>query len=128
MKISTLSRVLCIAALAIVGMISLLETAQAEGIGVSFTGGSHLLAPTEEPGVVPGANWTNVVGGAGASASGLTDATGTATSASVTVNSGSTYDFFTVPMTPMPRRTNSIPLACSASARGTQHGGFDHRR
>lgn len=105
MKTTLLTRASCIA------LFSLLLAFTGPGanaqIGLNFTGGSHLLAAIDEPGVVAGANWNNVIGGGGTTLSGLLDASGAVTSASVMVNSGNTYDAFTVPMTSNPA-TNKL--------------------
>ncbi len=98
MKPTSLTRSLSLA-LVTLGLISRIETAQAQGIGLNFTGGSQTLTATDQPGIIAGANWNNVIGGGGTTLSSLLDNSGVATAASVTVNSGGTYDAYTVPMT-----------------------------
>lgn len=39
-----------------------IQNADADGIGINFTGGSAFLQPTDEPGIVAGANWNNFSG------------------------------------------------------------------
>ena len=69
--------------------------AQAQ-IGANFTAGAHLLGATDQPGVVAGANWNNVVGSGlnivGTTVSNLLDASGATTTAYLKVNSGYGYD------------------------------------
>ena len=57
----------------------------AAGIGIDFSGNSGaVMAPDDRAGVVPQANWNDAPGAASAAALALLDATGAATSASVT--------------------------------------------
>ena len=41
------------------------QNADADGIGINFTGNSQFLQPTDQPGIVAGANWNNVNGASG---------------------------------------------------------------
>ncbi len=67
--------------------------------GINFTAGGYRLAPTDLPGVVPGANWNNVIGASGSGVV-LQDNTGTPTTARLTFNSTGAYDAFSAPKTP----------------------------
>jgi len=74
-------------------------TAQADSIGVHFTGGAANLGAADQPGVVPGANWNSVINptsSMGISGSGiaLNDNTGAATTALLSYTADGTYDGF----------------------------------
>lgn len=77
--------------------------AKASVIGINFTGGTdgtgHPVAASDQPGIVPGANWNNEDGSSG---SGLTlnDSTGTSTTALLTFSATSAYGLFTGVSTP----------------------------
>lgn len=68
----------------------LAPVAQAQ-IGINFSAGGHLLAPTDQPGIVAGANWNNPIGSTGTNVV-LNNSTGAATSARLTFNSQGAYD------------------------------------
>ncbi len=73
------------------------STAHAQVISINLTGGSQLLAPTDEPGILPAANWNNLGGGTNVA---LQDNHGTMTTALYTLSSaGGPFDAFNAPMT-----------------------------
>ena len=85
------SSLVALSALALLGSGTMM--AQAQGIGVNFSGGQNLLVPTDQPGVVPGGNFNTVVGASGSNV-GLADSTGAMTTALLTYNSTTVYDGF----------------------------------
>jgi hypothetical protein len=78
-----------------------LHRAHAQSIGINFTGGGHLLSSTDQPGLFPGANWNNIIGGSGTNVA-LSDSSGTLTTALLTFNSTGDYDGFSGTNTPNP--------------------------
>lgn len=67
-------------------------------IGVNFSGpgpNPFPVGPTDEPGIVPGANWNNVLN-AGGSAIPLQDSTAAATTATLTFSAFDPYDGFSI--------------------------------
>jgi hypothetical protein len=76
------------------------STAHAQVISINFTGGSQVLAPTDEPGILPAPNWNNL--GIGEDVL-LQDDRGTLTTAVYTlVSAAGVYDLFHTPMTANP--------------------------
>ena len=75
------------------------KNADAESIGINFTGNVWFLQPTDQPGVVAGANWNNVSGASGANVN-LHDSTGSSTAALLTFTSTGNFGAFLVPRTP----------------------------
>ncbi|HLH18011.1 MAG TPA: hypothetical protein VKX45_12355 [Bryobacteraceae bacterium] len=67
-------------------------------IGVNFTNGGILMQPTDQPGVVPGADWNNVIGGSGTGIA-LHDSTGAATTATISFTAAGVYGGFSHPST-----------------------------
>jgi hypothetical protein len=84
----------CLAAL-----LAMVGSASSGSIGVNFTGGAHLLAAADQPGVVPGANWINVIGGSGTNPA-LLDNSATPTTARLTFSSTGDFDGFSGTSTP----------------------------
>jgi uncharacterized repeat protein (TIGR02059 family) len=67
-------------------------------IGINFDAGSHSVGPSDNPGIVSGANWNNVSGATGGPIL-LQDDTATPTTASLSFSSVGTWDLFETPAT-----------------------------
>lgn len=65
--------------------------ANAQSIGINFTAGAQTLAASAQPGVVAGANWNNLIGGAGTNVA-LNNNSGVVTTALLTFNSAAAFD------------------------------------
>ena len=66
---------------------------QANSIGINFSAGTLNLGPTDQPGIVAGANWNNISGGSGTSVA-LNDATGASTTALLSFTSTGAFGGF----------------------------------
>ena len=73
--------------------------ADAESIGINFTGNTVFLQPTDQPGVVPGSNWNNVNGASGNSIT-LNNSTGSLTTGLLSFASALAVDGVHPPATP----------------------------
>ncbi|MBS1725965.1 MAG: PEP-CTERM sorting domain-containing protein [Armatimonadetes bacterium] len=73
-------------------------TAQAQTIGINFSGGGLSMGSGDEPGVVSGANWNNLTTGSGSGVA-LMDSSGAMTSALLSFSAAGTYDEFNKPST-----------------------------
>lgn len=69
------------------------------GIGVNFSAGTWPLAATDQPGLVAGANWTNVAGGTGSNIP-LQDYLAAPTTARLSFRARGDYDYFNLLATP----------------------------
>lgn len=90
--IRTLARI----ATLVLGALGVSATSHATSIGLNFTTGGHLLAPSDEPGIVLGDNWNNLLGGSGGFGN-LLDDSGVSTSADATWVATGSYDGFASP-------------------------------
>jgi hypothetical protein len=73
--------------------------ARAAIIGVNFDAGVWTLAPTDQPGVVPGANWNNVSGASGTNVA-LQDSNASPTTALLSFNSTQAFSGYSGTNTP----------------------------
>lgn len=75
------------------------QDANPQGIGINFTGNVWFLQPTDQPGVVAGANWNNVSGASGTKVH-LQDALGASTNSQLSFVSTAPWAAFLATRTP----------------------------
>lgn len=90
--IRTLARI----ATLVLAALGVSATSHATSIGLNFTAGGRLLAPSDEPGIVPGDNWNNLLGGSGGFGN-LLDDSGVSTSADAIWVATTSYDGYPSP-------------------------------
>jgi hypothetical protein len=90
--IRTLARI----ATLVLAALGVSATSHATSIGINFTASSRVLAPSDEPGIVPGDNWNNLFTASGSFLN-LLDDSGVSTSADAIWVAASAYDGFASP-------------------------------